>query len=180
MALSMWVHSSLNSTPLGVSCMQDLKPPLPAIKWIHRGMCEICEACTPMCIKYSGADPQLTLLALWATPIDAKLLSPAELLYWCQIRTTIPARILQHRPWQPYPDSWTNWCPLQCLQVTDRQMMQISLHPCMPASLLQCMTSPCKIWIPATVVRVLPKDSYQVHTSNGCGLLPHEMTPPWT
>ena len=25
----------------------------------------------------------------------------------------------------------------------------------------------CKIWIPATVVCVLPKDSYQVHTSNG-------------
>ena len=45
------------------------------------------------CTKYSGTDPQLTLLALQATPIDAKLPSPAELLYQCQIRTTIPARI---------------------------------------------------------------------------------------
>ena len=33
------------------------------------------------CAKYSGADPQLALLALQATPIDAKLPSPAELLY---------------------------------------------------------------------------------------------------
>ena len=31
--------------------------------------------------KYSGADPQLALLALWAMPIDTKLPSPAELLY---------------------------------------------------------------------------------------------------
>ena len=35
---------------------------------------------TLQCTKYSGANPQLTPLALQATPIDAKLLSPAELL----------------------------------------------------------------------------------------------------
>ena len=45
------------------------------------------------CTKYSGTDPHLALLVLQATPIDAKLPSPAELLYQCQIRTTIPARI---------------------------------------------------------------------------------------
>ena len=45
------------------------------------------------CTKCSGIDPQFTLLALQATPIDAKLLSPTELLYQCKIRTTIPARI---------------------------------------------------------------------------------------
>ena len=43
--------------------------------------------------KFSGTDPQLTLLALQATPINAKLPSPVELLYQCQIRTTIPTRI---------------------------------------------------------------------------------------
>ena len=43
--------------------------------------------------KYSGANPQLALLVLHTTPVDAKLPSPAELLYQCQIRTTIPARI---------------------------------------------------------------------------------------
>ena len=48
--------------------------------------------------KYSGTDPQLTLLALQATPINAKLPSPAELLYQCQIRTTIPARICNTNP----------------------------------------------------------------------------------
>ena len=33
------------------------------------------------CAKYSGANPQLTLLALQATPIDANFPSPAELLH---------------------------------------------------------------------------------------------------
>ena len=53
---------------------------------------------TLQCAKYSGTDPQLTLLVLQATPIDAKLPSPAELLYQCQILTTIPARICNTDP----------------------------------------------------------------------------------
>ena len=48
--------------------------------------------------KYSCANPQLTLLALWATPIDTKLPSPAELLYQCQLRTTILAKIPNSDP----------------------------------------------------------------------------------
>ena len=39
------------------------------------------------CAKYSGANPQLTLLVLQATPIDAKLPSSAEFLYQHQLRT---------------------------------------------------------------------------------------------
>ena len=48
--------------------------------------------------KYSGADPHLALLALWATPIDTKLPSPAELLYQCRLRITIPAKICNSNP----------------------------------------------------------------------------------
>ena len=48
--------------------------------------------------KYSSADPQLTLLALQATPIDTKLPSPAELLYQCQLRTTILVKIYNNNP----------------------------------------------------------------------------------
>ena len=91
------------------------------------------------CAKYSGAHPQLALLVLWATPIDAKLPSPAELLYQCQIRTTIPAR-MQHQPSSP-SDLWTNWCPLQCLQVTGRQMMEIPFTPV-------CQPTCCDVWHP--------------------------------
>ena len=48
--------------------------------------------------KYSGADPHLALLALWAMPIDSKLPSPAELLYQCWLRTTILAKICNSDP----------------------------------------------------------------------------------
>ena len=51
--------------------------------------------------KYSSANPHLALLALWATPINTKLPSPAELLYQCQLRTTILAKIHNSDPSAP-------------------------------------------------------------------------------
>ena len=111
------------------------------------------------CAKYSGADSQLTLLALWATPIDAKLLSPAELLYQCQIRTTIPARICNtnlaalqiHEQIEAHSDA-SKWQPhKQCK----------SLAPLYAGQAIAMYNTLHKIWIPATVVCVLPKNSYQ-------------------
>ena len=51
--------------------------------------------------KYSGTDQHLALLALQAIPINSKLPSPAELLYQCQLRTTIPAKICNSDPSAP-------------------------------------------------------------------------------
>ena len=48
--------------------------------------------------KYSSADPQHALLALWAMPIDTKLPSPAEILYHHWLRTTILAKICNNDP----------------------------------------------------------------------------------
>ena len=99
------------------------------------------------CTKYSGADPQLAMLALQATPINAKLPSPAELLYWCQIRTTIPARIQDTNPVALQICEWIDThfdaSKLQADNNTN------PLHPCMLASLLQCTT-------PSTRSRSLP------------------------
>ena len=124
------------------------------------------------CAKYSSTDPQFTLLALWATPIDAKLPSPAELLYQCQIRTTIPPRICN-----------TNLAALQiykqidtCLDATKSQADKWckSLAPLYVRQPVVMYDTLCKIWIPATVVCVLPKDSHQVCTSDG--MVYHHMT----
>ena len=35
-----------------------------------------------------------------------------------------------------------------------------------------------KIWVPATVIRVLPQSSYLVHTSQWFHILPHMEAPP--
>ena len=137
--------------------------------------------------KYSSADQQLTLLVLWATPIDAKLLSPGELLYQHQIRTTIPARLCNTDPTalqiHERIDAFSNasksqaekWCKsLAPLYAGQPVAMYNTLHT---------------IWIPATVVCVLLKESYQVCTSNGvvychtrghlheCSVKPTDTTP---
>ena len=117
------------------------------------------------CAKYSSADLQLMLLALQATPIDAKFPSPAELLYQCQLTTTIPAKICNtdpaalqvHEQIATHSDSSKSqadkYCkPLAPLYVSQPVAMYDTLH---------------KIWVPTTVVCILPTDSYQVHTSDG-------------
>ena len=60
-------------------------------------MCQVCQHALQQA-KYRGANPHLALLALRATPIKSKLPSPAELLYQCQLRITIPAKIYNSDP----------------------------------------------------------------------------------
>ena len=117
------------------------------------------------CANYSSANLQLTLLALQATPIDTKLPSPAELLYQCQLRTIIPAEIcnpdpaaLQVREWiDTHSDAFRSQGDKHCK----------SLAPLYAGQPVATYDTFHKIWIPSTVVHVLPKDSYQVCTSNG-------------
>ena len=117
------------------------------------------------CTKYSSSNPQLTLLALWATPIDIKPPSPAKLLYQHQLRTTIPAKI--HN---------TDLVGLQvCEQIvnhSDAFKSQADKHckslvPLYAGQPIAMSDTLHKILIPATVVCILPKDSYQVCTSDG-------------
>ena len=115
--------------------------------------------------KYSGVNPQLTLLALQATPIKTKLPSPAELLYQFWLRTTILAKICNN------DQTSTQVCEQIdiCSEVTKSQADKCSktfapLYAGQPVAMYDTLR---KIWIPATVVHVLPQNSYQVHTSNG-------------
>ena len=116
-------------------------------------------------VKYSSADLQLALLVLWATPIDAKLQSPAKLLYQCLLRTTIPAKIHNTDPAAlqvckqivTHSDTFKSQADKHCK----------SLAPLYAGQPIAMYDTLHKIWIPATVVQILPKDSYQVCTSNG-------------
>ena len=80
--------------------------------------------------KYSSANPQLTLLVLQATPIDAKLPSPTEFLYQCQLRTTIPAKICNT---DQQPSKFMNG-----LTPSDHRLINTAnlLHPCILVSQL--------------------------------------------
>ena len=115
--------------------------------------------------KYSGANPLLTLLALQATLINAKLPSPADLLYQCQLRTTIPAKIHNTDPAALQVHKRIATCSDTFRTQADKHCKSLApLYAGQPVAMYDTL---CKIWVPTTVVHVLPKDNYQVYTSNG-------------
>ena len=117
------------------------------------------------CTKYSSANPQLTLLALQATAIDTKLPSPAELLYQCQLRTTIPAKIHNTDPAALQVHEQIDTCSDTFKTQADKCCKSlVALYAGQPVAMYDALH---KIWIPTTGVHVLPKDSYQLCTSDG-------------
>ena len=115
--------------------------------------------------KYSSADPQLTLLALRATPINTKLPSPAELLYRCQLRTTILAKICNNNPSAIEVHEQINTCSEVTKSQADKcSKTLVPLYAGQPVAMYDTLR---KIWVPATVTLVLPQNSYQVCTSKG-------------
>ena len=115
--------------------------------------------------KYTGANPQLTLFALQATSIDAKLPSPAELLYQCQLMTTIPAKICNNDPAALQVCEWISSHSDTFKAQADKHCKPLApLYAGQPIAIYYTL---CKIWIPPTVVCILSKDSYQVCTSDG-------------
>ena len=115
--------------------------------------------------KYSSAGPQLTLLALWATPIDTKLPSPAELLYQNQLRTNILAKICNSDPSAiQVCEQIDTHSEAAKVQADKCSKTLVPLYAGQPVAMYDTLR---KIWVPATVIHVLPQNSYQVHTSNG-------------
>ena len=119
--------------------------------------------------KYSGADPHLALLALWATPINTKFPSPAELLYQCWLRTTILAKIHNSDPSSPTPTSPLSRSThaLNLLRQGQADKCSKTLAPLYAGQPVATYDTLQRIWVPATVICVLPQNCYQVCTSNG-------------
>ena len=115
--------------------------------------------------KYSGTNPRIALQHLKATLVDAKLPSPSQMLYNHKIQITIPSRIhnidsavLQVQEHLEDQAEHTKSYP-------DKNSKQLApFYAGQPTATFYTMR---KIWIPATVVHVLPKNNYQVHTANG-------------
>ena len=115
--------------------------------------------------KYSGANPHLPLLALQAMPINTKLPSPAELLYQHRLRTTILAKICNSDPAAPQVHEQINACSESAKAQADKcSKTLVPLYAGQPVATYNTLQ---KIWVPATVIHILPWNSYQVCTSNG-------------
>ena len=115
--------------------------------------------------KYSGVDPHLALLALCAMAIDSKLPSPAELLYQCQIRTTILAKIRNSDPSAIHVCEQIDACSKVAKSQVDKcSKTLVPLYAGQPVATYDTLQ---KIWVPATVICILPWSSYLVCISNG-------------
>ena len=105
------------------------------------------------------------MLALRATPIDSKLPSPAELLYQCRLRTTILAKIHNSDPSAIQVCEQIDTCSKAVKSQVDKHSKTLSpLYAGQPVATYDTLR---KIWVPATVIHILPWSSCLVHTSNG-------------
>ena len=68
-----------------------LSPHHPASNGFAESMVKIVKAALTKA-KYSGDDPQLALLALCSTPVDAYLPSPAQMLFQHKLKTRLPTQ----------------------------------------------------------------------------------------
>ena len=115
--------------------------------------------------KAGGEDPHLALLHLRATPVDAHLPSPAEMLFNRRVRTTIPSRIQNNNPAaEEIRDHLENKAK-NSKAYYDRSAKDLA--PMYAGQQVAMYHRIKKFWVPATIARVLPNDSYLIHTQNG-------------
>ena len=115
--------------------------------------------------KYSGANPHLALLALRAMPINSKLPSPPELLYQCQLRTTILVKICNSDPSALQVHEQIDTCSEAVKTQADKHSKTlVPLYAGQPVATYDTLQ---KLWVPATVICILPQSSYLVCTSYG-------------
>ena len=98
-------------------------------------------------------------------PINSKPPSPAELLYQCQLRTTIPAKICNSNPSAIQVCEQIDTCSESAKAQGDKCSKTLApLYAGQPVATYNTLR---KIWVPATVICILPWSSYLVHISNG-------------
>ena len=120
--------------------------------------------------KYSGTNPRIALQHLKVTPVDAKLPPPSQMLYNHRIHTTILSRINNTDPAalqvQEHLEDWAEHAK-SCADKGSKPLAQ-----CYAGQPIATFDTWRKIWIPTTVVCVLPKNSYQVQTASRTSIIP--------
>ena len=102
------------------------------------------------CVKYSGQDPYLALLAYRSIPIDACLHSPAEMLYQSTIHTTLPQRICHKDPHAADDHDQLNQCATQSAEYLDCHCRPKS--PLYTGQTVSLLNDTRTLWLPANVI----------------------------
>ena len=116
--------------------------------------------------KCSGQDPYLALLAYRSTPVDSHLRSPAEMLYQCALRTTVPQRIRHKDPFAAAERERLEERATQSAANHDRTgyRRKASLYAGQSVSVIN---NDRTLWLPATVVCAADHGSYIVKVIGG-------------
>jgi len=115
--------------------------------------------------KQSGIDPYMALLDTRATPIDAKLDSPAELLYQRRLRTTIPGKFKNTNPKaqeiQDHQEEKVN------KMVQNHNKHSRPLAPLFVGQNIAWLDRRRELWLPGTVIKCLEHEDYLIKTPTG-------------
>ena len=110
--------------------------------------------------KYSGEDPQLALLTLCSTPVDAYLLSPAQLLFQHKLKTRLPT---QSGNTNPCAEDHQGRLSEKADQAKDNPDQQTrTLLPLFAGQSISILDPARGTWIPGTVIRKLCPNLYLV------------------
>ena len=133
--------------------------------------CKISEACTQMCyIQWC----QFHSSPSWHSKLLQLVPSSHHLLSSCTNTSSGPPSLPKSATLTQQPSKFVNRCATHSdtfRSQADKHCKSLAtLYAGQPVAMYDTL---CKIWVSTTVVHVLPKDSYQVCTSDGtvyCGM----------
>ena len=115
----------------------------------------------------SGEDPELALLLLRTTPIDANLPSPAELMYGRPIQSILP-NVPRKDPKQERIKNILRERQTRQKEYFDRRARAAGMSELKPGDLVMIQSPSDHIWKPGTIAQKLPEPrSYMVQTTDG-------------
>ena len=163
MAHNLQVPSLPTSVYLGHNT-QNLKSTLPTIQWIHWGMHQVHQTCTPKSqIQWCQSPACLASTPSYTHWHQASISSTAVVPMPTQ--KTIPAKICNNDPSTIQVHEQIDICSEAAKSQADKcSKTLVPLYAGQPVAMYDTLW---RIWVPATVICILPWNSYQVCSSNG-------------
>ena len=142
-----------------------IQPTLCCIKWICRVKMVKVVKTAFIKAKYSGEDPQLALLTLCSTPVDAHLPSPTQLLFQCKLKTKL---LTQPGNTDPCAEDHQGRLSEKAVWTKDNHdWWARTLLPLFTGQSISILNPGRGIWISGTVIRKFCHNSYLVKTTTG-------------
>ena len=160
--------NSMLVLPLQISALNGVSPMKLPVHTIHNPMDLLSHVSKQSSIRFNMPSTVVQIQGSHysiSRPHQALITISAQILYNCKIYTTIPSRIQNTDPAALQVQDCLEDFAEQANSNADRHSEQLAqVYSGQPIATFDTLR---KIWIPTTVVCILLKDSYQMHTANG-------------